>query len=481
MGISVKYGFGYAVAIALLIGIAVAAYVGQQRYREAQASAEHADSVIAELEALWAHLVEAESQQRGFVITGNSEFLEEFQGQPQSIAAHLNSLRPLITGDPSMDRLYVRLRSDLTERLNVSKATITRRQSNGFEDAAVLVASGEGKRLTDGIRDIIDRMEAIQRGATTTASASTAASFALVQRLSFFGALGATLLVLAAGFVMTRRMTSRVQELLAATRALGSGDFSFSLEPRGTDEIAAIGRAVKDMACKLKQSREALNAFAYTVSHDLRAPLRAMQGFAEALLEDCYDKIDEGGRDSARRISSAAQRMDELLSDILVYSRVDRDHMDLKTVILESVIDDVLSSMAQNIADSKATIRVDRPLPPVLGCRPILEQAVTNLVSNAVKFAKRDTAPEIRVSAQAANGTVRLSVADNGIGIAPDHFERIFNVFERLHGIESYPGTGIGLAIVRKGIERMGGRTGVDSTLGEGSRFWIELPLGEHA
>lgn len=481
MGISAKYGLGYAAAIALLVGIAAAAYVGQLRYRDAQDSAERADTTVAELEALWAHLIEAESGQRGFVITGSQEYLDQYRDQPQLIAYRLNALRPLVAGEPAMEGLYERLRRDLTERLTLSKAAIARREDAGFEAAAMLVAAGNGKRLTDGIRDIIDEIEAVQRSAAATAKAGTAASFELVQRMSLYGALAAAVLVLAAGYVMTRRMTMRVQELLAATRALGSGDFSFTLEPQGNDEIAAIGRAVNDMAINLKQSRDALNAFAYTVSHDLRAPLRAMQGFSQALLEDCYEQLDAGGRDCAHRISNAARRMDELLNDILVYSRVDREHMDLQPVSLESVVDEVLASMAQNIADAKAVVSVDRPLPVVVGCRPVLEQAVTNLVSNAVKFTKRDTIPDVRVSAQSANGTVRLSVSDNGIGIEPDHFERVFNVFERLHGVETYPGTGIGLAIVRKGIERMGGRAGVESAPGEGSQFWIELPSGEHA
>lgn len=481
MGISLKYGLGYSAAIALLIAIAAAAYVGQLRYREAQRSAERADSVIAELEALWAHLIEAESGQRGFVITGNPEFLDQFQRQPPLIARRMDSLRPLIAGDPVMESLYGRLRGDLIERLDVSKAGIARRQADGFEAAAFLVASGNGMRLTAGIRDTINEMEAMQRSAATTATAKTAASLEFVGRLSLYGALGTALLALAGGYVMTRRMTGRVRELLAATRALGSDDFSVTIEPRGNDEIAAIGRAINDMAHKLKQSREALNAFAYTVSHDLRAPLRAMQGFAQALLEDCYDRLDEGGRDGVRRISNAAQRMDELLNDILLYSRVDRENMTLRQVSLDKVVDAALSSMAQSIADAKAVVSVDRPLPTVLAFRPMLELVVTNLVSNAVKFAKPGAAADVRVSAQAANGTIRLSVSDNGIGIAPDHFERIFNVFERLHGVETYPGTGIGLAIVRKGIERMGGRAGVDSAPGEGSRFWIELPSGEPA
>ena len=137
-----------------------------------------------------------------------------------------------------------------------------------------------------------------------------------------------------------------------------------------------------------------------------------------------------------------------------------------------------MSSLSATIGDAHAAIKIEKPLPAVLGYRPIVQQVIANLITNAVKFVKPETTPEIRIYAEPRGAAVRLWVEDNGIGINPEHHQRIFKVFERLHGAESYPGTGIGLAIVRKAIERMGGQTGLESTLGRGSRFWIELPQG---
>jgi signal transduction histidine kinase len=127
------------------------------------------------------------------------------------------------------------------------------------------------------------------------------------------------------------------------------------------------------------------------------------------------------------------------------------------------------------IRSAGATVEVEGPLPDVLAHPPTLTQAAINLLSNAIKFVPQGRAPRIRIWAEAGDGRVRLWVEDNGIGIEPAHQERVFQPFQRLHGVESYPGTGIGLAIVRRSIERMGGRSGVVSGPGEGSRFWIEL------
>jgi signal transduction histidine kinase len=233
---------------------------------------------------------------------------------------------------------------------------------------------------------------------------------------------------------------------------------------------------------QLEETNQALQAFAYSVSHDLRAPLRAMQGFSEALLDDYGDRLDETGRDYARRVVAAAERMDRLISDLLSYSRVSRTEMTPQNVPLDTAVGEARQGLETALRERGGAIRVDGPLPPVKAHRPTLVQVIANLLGNALTFTAPGVAPRVRVWAEPRNGQVRLWVEDNGIGIAPEHHERIFRVFERLHGIESYAGTGVGLAIVRKGVERMGGQVGVESAPGAGSRFWIELPrAGEGA
>jgi PAS domain S-box-containing protein len=238
---------------------------------------------------------------------------------------------------------------------------------------------------------------------------------------------------------------------------------------------AELEERVKERTAELWEVNAELESFAYTVTHDLRAPLRAMQGFGEALLEDCSHQLDSVGQDYAHRIVRASQRLDALICDLLAYSRLSRAELEMRPVSLKSVVVDVLGQMAAELQERDAQVIVPGPLPEVTGHRITLGQVITNLLTNAVKFVSRGAPPQVQVWAEERDRWVRLWIEDNGIGIAPEHHERIFRVFERLHGMETYPGTGIGLAIVRKGVERMGGRVGVESEVGKGSRFWLEL------
>jgi signal transduction histidine kinase len=219
-----------------------------------------------------------------------------------------------------------------------------------------------------------------------------------------------------------------------------------------------------------------LDDFAYSVSHDLRAPLRAMHGHATALLEDYAKEIDEQARRYAERVVVASERMDTLIQDLLVYSRLTRAEITPQPVDLNYVVADASAQVDSALKDSGAELIVERPLPTVTGHRATITQALTNLLSNAVKFVTPGVKPRVHVWAEERNGCARLWVEDNGIGIAPEHRDRVFQIFERLHSVTTYSGTGLGLAIVRKSLERMGGRAGVESEPGRGSRFWIELP-----
>jgi signal transduction histidine kinase len=240
---------------------------------------------------------------------------------------------------------------------------------------------------------------------------------------------------------------------------------------------AELEQRVAERTAELEEINDELKSFSFSVSHDLRAPLRAVQGFAAALLEDHADALEPQGQDYAERIVAAAQRMDTLIQDLLIYSRLSRTDLRLQPVDLAAVVTDALSQLEVTLQERQAQIIVEAPLAQVVGHYATLVQIVANLLTNGVKFVPPGVQPQVRIWADAApESGVRLWVEDNGIGIEPKHQERIFHIFERLHGIEAYPGTGIGLAVVRKGVARMGGRAGVESTPGRGSKFWIELP-----
>ena len=234
---------------------------------------------------------------------------------------------------------------------------------------------------------------------------------------------------------------------------------------------------LKRTADDLARSHADIETFVYSVAHDLRGPLRAMRGFSEALIEDYADKMDSTAMDYTRRISNASRRMDNMIQDLLSYSRVSRAEMELGPANFENILDDVIEQMDSEIKEKKADVYVKKPLPAVVGNRDILPHVIRNLISNALKFVSPGVKPAVKIWSEDCDydNLVRIWVEDNGIGIAPEYRERIFRVFERLHSTEEYTGTGIGLAIVRKGVERMGGCAGVESEPGRGSKFWIEL------
>ena len=254
---------------------------------------------------------------------------------------------------------------------------------------------------------------------------------------------------------------------------------NISERKRAEEEFSKYRKHLEEFVAQRTDQLEAVNkeleSFAYSVSHDLRAPLRAMEGFANALLEDYKDRLDAVGQDYARRVVSAAQHMDTLIQDLLAYSRLSRSAIKPNAVNLDSVLGEVMHQFNPEIQKIGAQIRVERPLPEVMGDHATLVQVLSNLLSNAIKFVQPGVRPMVKIWAEEKNGKVRLWVEDTGIGIAPEYHDRVFRIFERLQGVETYPGTGVGLAIVKKGLERMGGQAGVESTPGKGSKFWVEL------
>ncbi len=235
-----------------------------------------------------------------------------------------------------------------------------------------------------------------------------------------------------------------------------------------------LERRVGERTAELKEALQELDGFSYSVSHDLRAPLRAMSTFSDLLLEE-GKILDPEGRVYVQRISEAARRLDTLVNDLLTYGRVGRMGVTLEDVELGPVVRDVLGQMAMELKERQAEVSVAEPLPRVRAHGLLLAQALTILLSNAVKFVAPGVAPRVAVRAERRSAMVRLWVEDNGIGIPVEQQHLLFAVFQRLNTGPAYPGTGIGLAIVRRAVERMGGEIGLESEPGRGSRFFIDL------
>jgi signal transduction histidine kinase len=235
-----------------------------------------------------------------------------------------------------------------------------------------------------------------------------------------------------------------------------------------------LERLVSERTAKLQETIGELEAFSYSISHDMRAPLRAMQGYAKALIEDYSPQLDGNARKYLDRIQRGANRLDLLIQDVLAYSRVTKSELALHEVDIEKLIDDLIVAHPE-FQEPRAILRIDRPLPIVRGHEAYVTQCVTNLLANAVKFVPDGKIPEIRIRAEDQGPNVRIWFEDNGIGIDPSHYGRIFEIFGQVYPETKFGGTGIGLAIVRKAVQRMNGAVGVESQAGQGSRFWIVL------
>jgi PAS domain S-box-containing protein len=245
-------------------------------------------------------------------------------------------------------------------------------------------------------------------------------------------------------------------------------------------ELTAMHRRLHELVdertAALADKTAQLENFVYTVGHDLRAPLRAINGYAEFISEDDSVRLTPDSAGYLDRVKRAARRLDSLIRDLLSYTRAADVSLQIDDVPLEPVVELAIASLRDEIERRGAEMRVETPLPSVRGEQMSLEQVVTHLVANALKFVAAGVRPHVTIRAEKSDNTVRLSITDNGIGIAPEFHDRVFRMFERLENARGYPGTGIGLPIVSKTIERLGGRVGLDSAVGRGSTFWFELP-----
>ena len=288
-------------------------------------------------------------------------------------------------------------------------------------------------------------------------------------------------------WILTRATVLRDQSG-HALRILGSHvditaikDLEFSLrqsEARYKELVDDLERRVADRTSELTDAYRESQNFAYAVAHDLKAPLRAMNSFGALLQQSATGRLDEREKDYLNRIQQGAMRMSALIDSLLAYSRMEHREQQLRPLTFGELVQETLESMASDIQSSGAEVDVDIDPAPVLADREGLQIALRNLLDNALKFSRDRTPPRIQVRGTRGTRDYTLEVSDNGIGFDPQYKDKIFDIFNRLHAV-GYEGTGIGLALVRKAINRMRGQVRAESTPGAGAKFSITLPLAE--
>jgi signal transduction histidine kinase len=286
-----------------------------------------------------------------------------------------------------------------------------------------------------------------------------------VRRTHDYGEEETTLLMLFAQMLVNIRLRVEAEEQI---RSLTEG-----LERKVVERTAQLETSVQ----QLQAVNRELESFTYSASHDLRTPLRGIEGFSTLLLEDHAAQLDDQGREYLRRIQRATLHMSRLVNDLLAYSRLQQLTDLVESVDLNTTLQTVAAPFRDEIEAREG--RLELAIPDGLAVRASpqgLAIVLRNLIDNALKFTPAGEAPRIRVEAQAQGDRVLLSVSDQGIGFDMKYHDRIFGMFQRLHRQEQIPGTGIGLALVQKAVERMGGQIRAQSAPGQGARFDIDLP-----
>jgi PAS domain S-box-containing protein len=230
---------------------------------------------------------------------------------------------------------------------------------------------------------------------------------------------------------------------------------------------------VREKTAELEANRQDWESFAYSISHDLRSQVRTVFNFTKLLHEQLQGKIGVEEQDYLHRLTRAAARISSMIDGVLAFTRVTRAQMQLQEVNLDTVVLDIIDASAE--LQPPAQVRVERPLGSVCANAAGLHQCLANLLSNAVKYVRPDKTPEVVVRSETRGEFLRLWVEDSGIGIPEEEQAHLFQMFQRMNNARGYEGTGLGLAIVRRAVERMGGKVGVESAVGRGSRFWVEL------
>jgi len=306
------------------------------------------------------------------------------------------------------------------------------------------------------------------------------------------------LIVLAAGFLLARNITGSLSRLVEGTAEIGRGNLDNRVGTESGDEIGELSRAFDRMAAELKQTTvrrdeleqhvhertaqlEAANkemeAFTYSVSHDLRAPLRAIDGYTRILLEDYRPALDDEGKRVCDVISDSTHKMGDLIDDLLSLSRMGRADLNPVNINMQDMAAVVFEGLVATGSRKRINFSVDT-LPPASGDPALIRQVWVNLISNAIKFSAKRKRPVIKVYAEVKETEIVYSLEDNGVGFDMQYAPKLFNVFQRLHSARDFEGNGVGLAIVQRIIQRHGGRVWAEGEIDKGATFYFTLPAG---
>jgi signal transduction histidine kinase len=502
---------GFAMVLATLLVSVALSFLNVRQLRQITHSIEKSHEVLEGLESLLTATLTAQSNHRGYIITGERAHLDVYRNSVADVKEQSVRLQQLIADRPAHQSHWEELEQRLEWTLHLMDENVRQRAEEGFEPGRTFVLTGEGKIGADAVRSLIQKMEreeqrflaaragdgemrywtAVVTGLITAVMGVILAfgGYRLVQRELERRAKDAADLQAA-----NERLEERVRERTAAITAANAALVGEIDERRRAEEQAF------QFALDLQRSNRELEQFAAVASHDLQEPLRKIQAFGDRLRSRGAAALDDQSREYLERMLGAAQRMRSLIDDLLTYARVTTSARPFTAVDLEQIARDVVGDLDARLAQTGGTVHIGN-LPTISADAVQMRQLLQNLIGNGLKFHRPDVPPRVEVSARvvpadnaeaadsghssngegARSSVCELIVSDNGIGFEPIYAERIFELFQRLHGRSAFEGTGMGLAICRKIVERHGGTIAATSAPGQGARFVVHLPAATRA
>lgn len=437
---------GFIITILTIGALGVYSYIGIERVIEGGIEQSHSLKIANDAERLLVTMIDLETGQRGFVITGDSAYLEPYDVALQSLGEGMSSLKAY--GTTATRGQNLELLSGLVERKIAIAREILLLRAVSLEKANARMERGDEKKVMDSIRSVIDVIRG-EVGKDYDAAREEAEKRLGVARYLVTVALGVPSLVLIVLFYKIFRN----QEGLEKTNE--------RLE-KANQEIMKLNSD--------------LESFTYSVSHDLRAPLRSINGYAAVLTEDHSDGLpDEAGR-ILGVIAKNGKRMGQLIDDLLDFSRLGRKELTKTEVSMDDLVRRVVEEMRNHPSAGNVWNIEIGSLPRVTADARMMEQVWVNLISNAVKYSSRHEKPMVEIGAYTTDDSTCFFVRDNGVGFNMQYVHKLFGVFQRLHKLDEFEGTGVGLALVKRIVDRHEGRVWAEGAINEGATFYFSIP-----
>jgi signal transduction histidine kinase len=467
--------FGLVLAFAL--ADAVVSYRMALRLIENERWVTHTHEVLSELEGTLSALKDAETGERGYIITGDESYLAPYKTGIIEVQEHLDSLRSLTVDNARQQRRTAALAPLIAHRLEQLRKGLDSFHTAGPEAARASILTGDGQRTMDAVRWTVAQMTNEEtRLLGRRSQASRESGRTVLWTISIANLLLIALILLAA-YLTQRDLRRRRQTELALLAA--RDELEIRVRER-TAELATANEHLRQSTLELERSNRELQDFAFVASHDLQEPLRKIQTFGDRLRGKHGEVLGPEGIDYLERMQRAAHRMHVLINDLLTFSRVTSRGQPFVPTDLGQIAREVLSDLEVRVEQTGGRVEIGDL--PTLDADPLqMRQLLQNLLGNALKFHRDGEPPHVRVSGSVlqdgAPPRARIVVADDGIGFDMKYLDRIFTPFQRLHGRAEYEGTGMGLAVCRRIVERHGGTLTAESAPGQGARFLVTLPV----